>query len=44
MKKIIKLNNNHYPVGVVFGSCDDMPVELVLLHVKKLGGVLEDGN
>ena len=42
MNEKIKLNNNHYPVGVVFGSCDDMPVELVLLHVKKLGGVLEE--
>ena len=36
----IKMNNN-YPEGVVFGLSDEMPVELVLLHLKKVGGVLE---
>jgi len=35
------MNNNHYPEGVVFGLSDEMPVELVLLHLKKVGGVLE---
>lgn len=35
-------NNNHYPVGWVVGSSDEMSVELVLLHVKKVGGVLEE--
>lgn len=34
--------NNHYPEGAVFGSCVEMPVELVLLHAKKIGGVLEE--
>lgn len=41
MKRIIKINNNHYPVGFVIGSTCEMPVELVVLHVKKIGGVLE---
>ena len=36
------MNNNYYPVGVVFGSCDEMPVELVLSHLKKIGGVLKE--
>ena len=36
-------NNNYYPEGLVFGSCNEMTVELVLLHLKKIGGVLEDG-
>lgn len=36
------MNNNHYPVGYVIGSCDVMPVELVLLHVKSIGGVLKE--
>jgi len=36
------MNNNNYPVGVVFGSCDEMPLELVLLHLKKIGGVLKE--
>ena len=35
--------NNIYPVGVVYGSSGEMPVDLVLLHLKKIGGVLEDG-
>jgi len=41
MKEII-MNNNHYPVGVVFGSSSKMPVELVLSHLKKVGGVLKE--
>lgn len=32
--------NNNYPEGVVFGSCGEMPVELVVLHLKQIGGVL----
>jgi len=36
------INNNHYPVGVVYGATWEMPVELVLLHLKKIGGVLEE--
>jgi len=35
------LNNNHYPVGWIVGSCD-VPFELVLLHVKSVGGVLKE--
>ena len=35
------MNNNNYPEGVVFGLSNEMPVELVLLHLKKVGGVLE---
>ena len=35
------MNNNNYPEGVVFGLSNEMPVELVLLHLKKIGGVLE---
>lgn len=34
------MNNNHTSKGYVLGSSDEMPVELVLLHAKKLG-VLE---
>ena len=34
--------NNHYPVGVVVGLSDEMPLELVLLHLKAVGGVLEE--
>ena len=36
------INNNNYPVGVVYGPTCEMPVELVLLHLKALGGVLEE--
>jgi len=36
------INNNHYPVGWVVGSSNEMPVELVLLHLKKIGGVLKE--
>ena len=36
------MNNNYYQEGVVFGSCGEMPFELFLLHVKKIGGVLEE--
>lgn len=36
------MNNNHYPVGYVVGLSSEMPVELFVLHVKKLGGVLEE--
>lgn len=36
------MNNNHYPEGVVFGLSNEMPVELVVLHVKKIGGVLKE--
>lgn len=32
--------NNNYPV--VVGSCDEMPFELVLLHLKHMGGVLKE--
>ena len=39
MKKII--NNNHYPVGWVVGSCG-VSFELILLHVKAVGGVLRE--
>ncbi len=35
------MNSNHTQNGLVFGSCDDMPFELVLLHLKVVGGVLE---
>ena len=35
------MKNNHYPEGVVFGLSSEMPVELVLLHAKKIGSVLE---
>ena len=35
-------NNNHYQEGVVFGSCNDVPLELVILHLKKIGGVLKN--
>jgi len=34
------MNNNNYPV--VVGSCVEMPFELVLLHLKCVGGVLEE--
>jgi len=34
--------NNNYPVGVVVGLSSEMPVDLVLLHLKAIGGVLED--
>lgn len=27
--------------SVVCGPCNDMPVELVILHLKAIGGVLE---
>ena len=40
--KELKLNNNHYQQGFVIGSSNDMSVELVLLHVKKVGGVLKE--
>jgi len=33
--------NKYYPAGVVFGLSNVMPVELVLLHAKKIGVVLE---
>lgn len=33
------MNNNNYPV--VFGCSNNMPVELVILHLKEIGGVLE---
>ena len=36
------MNNNHYPVGVVFGCSSEMPVELVVLHLKAVGDVLKD--
>ena len=35
--------NNHTQSGFVVGLSSEMPVELVLLHLKKVGGVLEDG-
>ena len=35
--------NNHVGKGYVIGSIHEMPVDLVLLHLKKIGGVLEDG-
>ena len=38
------MESNHYPIGVVFGPTCEMPVELVLLHVKEIGGVLRDGR
>ena len=34
-------NNNYNNKGYVIGPCSEMPVELVLLHLKKIGGVLE---
>ena len=37
------INNNHVGKGYVLGLSSEMPVELVLLHLKKVGGVLEDG-
>jgi len=36
------MNNNHVGKGYVIGSSYEMPVELVLLHIKKIGGVLEE--
>ena len=36
------MNNNHYQEGVVFGLSVEMPVELVLLHLKAIGGVLKN--
>lgn len=41
MKKTINMNNNHYKSGFIIGSTIEIPVELILLHVKKIGGVLE---
>ena len=35
--------NNHKQSGFVVGLSGEMPVDLVLLHLKKIGGVLEDG-
>ena len=34
--------NNNYPVGFVIGSSNEMPVDLVILHLKAIGGVLEE--
>ena len=36
------MNNNHYQEGVVFGLSEEMPFELVILHLKQIGGVLEN--
>ena len=36
------MNNNHYPQGVVFGCSNEMPIELVILHLKEIGGVLKE--
>lgn len=34
--------NNHTQSGFVVGLSSEMPVELVLLHAKKIGGVLKE--
>lgn len=34
--------NKYYPQGIVFGLSDEMPVELVILHLKAIGGVLKE--
>jgi len=36
------MNNNHTKKGVVYGLTCEMPVELVLLHLKQIGGVLRE--
>ena len=34
--------NKYYPVGFVIGSSNEMPVDLVILHLKAIGGVLKE--
>ena len=36
------INNNHVGKGYVLVLSSEMPVDLVLLHLKKIGGVLEE--
>jgi len=36
------MNTNHTERGFVVGSCEEMSLELVLLHLKKIGGVLKE--
>jgi len=34
--------NNHKQSGFVVGLSSEMPVDLVVLHLKQIGGVLEE--